>query len=93
MGDLIEISANLLVFAICASVGIASIIAWCQIAKRLGYDLYAGLLMLIPVANLCVFFYWAFRESPNERRIRTLKDANSRQAAALRQRDEGNVSS
>jgi hypothetical protein len=81
-----------LVFAICGGVAVASIIAWCQIAKRLGYDLYAGLLMPIPVVKLWVFFFWAFRESPNERRIRSLKDTNSQQAAALRQKD-GNVSS
>jgi hypothetical protein len=51
--------------------GITSIIACCQLGKRLGYDLYAGLLLLIPGVNVLIFFYWAFKESPNERRLRT----------------------
>jgi len=91
MPDILEALAGLLMFVIIPALAVASIIAWCQIAKRLGYDPYTGLLMLIPVANLFVFFCWAFWESPNERRIRSLKDTNSRQAAALRQRDEGDL--
>ena len=89
MTDILGGLAALLIFVMIPALAVASIIAWCQIAKRLGYDLYAGLLMLIPVVNLVVFFYGAFWESPNERRIRMLKDTNSRQAAGLRQRDEG----
>ena len=50
--------------------GITSVIACCQLGKRLGYDQYAGLLLLIPGINVFVFFYWAFKESPNERRLR-----------------------
>lgn len=50
--------------------GITWIIACCYLSKRLGYDLYTGLLLIIPVVNVFVFFYWAFKESPNERRLR-----------------------
>lgn len=89
MTDILGLLVALLYFVVFPALAVVSIIAWCQIAKRLGYDLYAGLLMLIPVVNLLVFFYWAFRESPNERRIQSLKDTNSRQAATLRQRNEG----
>jgi hypothetical protein len=32
-----------------------------------------GLFLLIPVVNILVFFYWAFRESPNEQQLRMLK--------------------
>ncbi len=60
-----------LVLAGIAALGITSIIACYQLGKRLGYDLYAGLLLLIPGVNLFVFCYWAFKESPTERKIRT----------------------
>jgi len=56
-------------------IAIVSVPAWCMLAKRLGYDAMAGLLMLIPVANLFVFFYWAFTESPTERKLRSIKAA------------------
>ena len=52
---------------------ITSIIACCQLGKRLGYDPYAGLLLLIPGVNVFIFFYWAFKESPNERKLRMLR--------------------
>jgi hypothetical protein len=50
--------------------GVTWVVACCYLSKRLGYDLYAGLLLVIPVVNVLVFFYWAFNESPNERKIR-----------------------
>lgn len=52
---------------------VTSIIACCHLAKRLGYDLYAGLLLLIPGINVFVFFLWAFKESPNERKLLRLR--------------------
>jgi hypothetical protein len=60
------------------AIGITWIIACCNLSKRLGYDLYAGLLLIIPVVNVFVFFYWAFKESPNERRLRQLIAQRSR---------------
>ena len=71
---------SFVVLVVFVGLGVGSIIAWCQIGKRLGYDLYTGLLMLIPIVNIFVFFSWAFRESPNERRIRALKNAKSRRS-------------
>ena len=68
----------ILTMVVTAGLGVGVIIAWCKIAQRLGYDSISGLLMLVPVVNICVFFFWAFKESPNERRIRSLKEANSR---------------
>lgn len=53
-----------------AGLSITFIIACCYLAKRLEYEMTSGLLLLIPVVNLVVFFRWAFRESPNERKLR-----------------------
>lgn len=52
---------------------IAAIIGWCRLAKRLGHEPYMGLLMIIPVVNVVVFFYWAFTESPNEKRLKAMQ--------------------
>lgn len=49
-----------------------AIIAWCFLCKRLGYDATLGLLMLIPVANVVLFFWLAFSKSPLERRFEDL---------------------
>ncbi len=56
---------------------VVSTVGWCMIAKRLGYTPLAGLLMLIPGGNFFVFLYWAFSESPNERKIRRLEITSS----------------
>ena len=56
---------------------VASIAAWCGIVGRLGYDSAFGLVMIIPVVNLLFFFYWAFAESPNEKRIRELESGTA----------------
>ena len=42
MADLLESGIKLLILVCSIGVGAACIVAWCQIAKRLGYDLYAG---------------------------------------------------
>ena len=57
-------------------VSIAGIVACCMLAKRLGYEQVSGLLLLIPIVNIFVFFNWAFQESPNERKLRKLKQSN-----------------
>jgi len=56
-----------------AATAITWILACCKLDARLGYDLYAGLLLLIPVVNLVVFVAWAFRVSPREQELRRLK--------------------
>ena len=60
-----------LVLAGIAALGITSIVACCYLGRRLGYDPYAGLLLLIPGVNVFVFYYWAFKESPTERKLCT----------------------
>lgn len=70
MDDVLGLLFGILVLFGSAALGITWIIACCYLSKRLGYDSYAGLLLLIPLVNVFVFFYWAFKESPNERRLR-----------------------
>ena len=48
-------------------------VAWCKIAKRLGYDSSAGFLMIIPIVGHITLLVWAFNESPNERKLRLLQ--------------------
>lgn len=65
--DWLEDAAGLLLFLLLlfgvAALGVTTIIACCSLGKRLGYDPYAGLLLLIPLVNLFVFFSWAFKGS------------------------------
>jgi hypothetical protein len=51
------------------------VFGWCKIVKRLGYDSYAGFVMVIPIVNFFAFLYWAITESPNERTIRKLQSS------------------
>jgi hypothetical protein len=45
----------------------------CRIASRMGYSGFAGLLLLIPFVNMVTWVVWAFNESPNERKLRSLR--------------------
>jgi uncharacterized membrane protein required for colicin V production len=69
MDDLFGLVLGMLVIVAVAGGGIISVIACCNLGKRLGYDPYAGLLLLIPLVNIMVFFLWAFQQSPNEKAI------------------------
>ena len=77
MVDILEFLPALVILVGIAVLCVVVIIAWCKLAGRLGYDPMMGILMLIPVVNLVVFLYWAFKESPNEKRIRILKSQRS----------------
>ena len=68
--DIVGLVGFVIVLAGTSALGITSIVACCYLGKRLGYDPYAGLLLLFPPINVFVFFYWAFKESPNEQRLR-----------------------
>ena len=73
LDDLLALLTAAVVITVGAGVVIAGIIASCMLAGRLGYEQMTGLLLLIPIVNIIVFFYWAFRESPNEQKLRLLK--------------------
>jgi hypothetical protein len=62
--------------------GVFSIVVAVKLAKRLGYDGAAGLLMIFPVVAYVVLAVWAFIESPNERKIRELRRRVSELEAA-----------
>lgn len=44
-----------------------------RLSERLGYDGMMGILLLIPLVNVVLMFYWAISESPNERKIKSLE--------------------
>lgn len=69
MDDALGLLIGIVMLSCLTALGITSIVAFCYLGKRLGYDLYSGLLLLIPGVNLVVFFLWAFKESPNERKL------------------------
>ena len=71
--DVIGLVVAILVLSATGILAVTLIIACCQLAKRLGSEQSAGLLLLIPGVNLIVLFAWAFTESPNERKISQLK--------------------
>lgn len=59
--DIFGLALAVLMLAGIVGLSIAIIIACCYLGKRLGYDMYAGLLLLVPVVNVVVLFAWAFR--------------------------------
>ena len=71
--DVIGLVVAILVLSANGILAVTLIIAWCHLAKGLGYEQSAGLLLLIPLINLVVLFLWAFTESPNEMKISKLK--------------------
>jgi ATP/ADP translocase len=71
--DVIGLLLAILILSVIGILMVTFVIACCQLAKRLGHEQSAGLLLLIPLVNLVVFFLWAFTESPNEKRIARLK--------------------
>jgi hypothetical protein len=70
---MIHLVVEVAYLVVCLGLLVLSVVGWCMITKRLGYTPTAGLLMLVPLVNLFAFLYWAFTESPNERRIRRLE--------------------
>ncbi|MCM2372338.1 hypothetical protein [Aporhodopirellula aestuarii] len=75
--DIVDDALGLLFGILILFGSVAMVVTWivacCYLGKRLGYDLYAGLLLIVPVVNVFVFCYWAFKESPNERKLRRMR--------------------
>jgi len=82
--DILSLAIAFALLASLVALSVGGIVACCALAKRLGYDPYAGLLLLLPGVNVFVFFMWAFRESPNERRLQRLKAQQNRAESAAR---------
>lgn len=75
-GNVLYLLLVALVITVVVGLNITGIVACCMLAKRLGYEQMNGLLLVIPLVNIFVFFYWAFKESPNERKLRKLNQSN-----------------
>jgi len=44
-----------------------------KIARKAGYPPWWGLVMIVPLVNLILFFYFAFAEWPIQRELKNLK--------------------
>lgn len=54
---------------------VLAIVAWARIFSKAGYSRWLCITMLIPVANLCVLFWFAFSTWPTEQELARLKNA------------------
>ena len=68
--DVLGLLVAIVMLSCATAIRVTMIVACCYLGRRLGYDLYAGLFLLIPGLNVIVFFYWAFKELPNEKKLR-----------------------
>jgi len=55
---------------------VIQIIAFCKIFSKAGFSWVLGLLMLVPIANIVMFFYLAFAEWPIQRELSSYKQQN-----------------
>jgi hypothetical protein len=52
---------------------IIQIVAFCKIFSKAGFSWALGLLMLVPIANIVMFFFLAFADWPIQRELRSYK--------------------
>jgi len=50
-----------------------TVLVYCKIAAKMGYNWALGLLMLVPIANIILLLYLAFADWPIQRELRQLK--------------------
>ena len=58
---------------ISALITLALLLAGMRLSERLGYPFWYGIFLAIPVVNLLVLGFFAFRRSPKEERIEALE--------------------
>jgi hypothetical protein len=61
----------IILFALFAT--IIQIVAFCKIFSKAGFSWVLGLLMLVPIANIVMFFFLAFADWPIQRELRSYK--------------------
>jgi len=54
-------------------IAIIQIVAFCKIFSKAGFSWVLGLLMLVPIANIIMFFFLAFADWPIQRELRSYK--------------------
>jgi hypothetical protein len=52
---------------------VIQILAFCKIFSKAGFSWALGLLMLVPIANIIMFFFLAFADWPVHRELRSYK--------------------
>ena len=55
---------------------VIQILAFCKIFSKAGFSWALGLLMLVPIANIVMFFFLAFAEWPIQRELRSYRQQN-----------------
>jgi hypothetical protein len=46
---------------------VIAIILWMGVAENLGHPSWMGILMIVPILNLALLYYWAFGQAPATR--------------------------
>ncbi len=49
------------------------VVAWWKIFKKAGYNKYLSFLMVVPLANLVMFFIFAFKKWPVQKELEQLR--------------------
>lgn len=57
------------------------VLIFCKIFSKAGYSWALGLLMLVPIANLIMFFFLAFADWPIRRELRRLQQRQEKPPA------------
>jgi len=55
---------------------VIQIVAFCKIFSKAGFSWALGLLMLVPIANIVMFFFLAFADWPILRELRSYRQQN-----------------
>lgn len=57
------------------------VLIFCKIFSKAGYSWALGLLMLVPIANIIMFFFLAFADWPIRRQLRRLQQRQEKPQA------------
>ena len=71
----------IVLFVILAAIIILTAVIWCKLFSKAGHHWAAGLLMLVPVANVIMPFVLAFGEWPIERELQQLRRQQNKTSA------------
>lgn len=71
-----ELLILLVIFLLVLPIFILGVVAWYRIFRKAGFSPWLGIVMLAPVANLCLLFWFAFSTWPVELEVARLRAAS-----------------
>jgi uncharacterized membrane protein len=77
---LVAILTALVVFVAMVVIAV-KVLVFCKIFSKAGYSWALGLLMLVPIANIIIFFFLAFADWPIRRELRRLQQRQEKPQA------------